>query len=208
MRKIVFLMALLSNLAFANYELERQCNNGDAESCFDLGNLYDVKQDYNKAMEFYSKSCEMGEALGCYNLGSLYYNGKGVKQDYKKAREFWSKACEMNNALGCGSLGMLYYKGKGVKQDYKKAMKFVIKTCEIDTKICDNAIEELYIKDSDYKNLMDIGNNLCEKDNAFGCILLGGLYYNGFGVKQDYKRAIKFLNKACDLGLKDACKKL
>ena len=88
-----------------------------------------------------------------------------------------------------------------------KAMKFAIKTCEIDTEICENTIEELYIENSDYKNLMDIGNNLCEKDNAFGCILLGGLYYNGFGVKQDYKKAIKFLNKACDLGLKDACKK-
>ena len=205
-------MALLSSLAFANSELERQCNNGDAGSCFDLGNLYyngdDVKQDYNKAMEFYGKACEMGHANGCYHLGYLYNFGEGVKQDYKKASELYNKACEMNNALGCDSLGILYYKGKGEKQDYKKAMKFVIKTCEIDTEICENTLEELYIENSDYKNLMDIGNNLCEKDNAFGCILLGGLYYNGFGVKQDYKRAIKFLNKACDLGLKDACKKL
>lgn len=241
-------MALLSSLAFANSELERQCNNGDAGSCLNLGNLYydgdDVKQDYNKAMGFYSKACEMGYALGCKNLGDLYYYGKGVKQDYKKAREFvgkacemnnaegcnnlgylydnglgvrqnykkamelYNKACEMNNALGCNNLGILYYNGKGVKQDYKKAMKFVIKTCEIDTESCEDILEELYIKNSDYKNLMDIGNNLCEKDNALGCILLGGLYYNGFGVKQDYKRAIKFLNKACDLGLKDACKKL
>lgn len=156
MRKIVFLMALLSSLAFANSELERQCNNGDTGSCVDLGNLYNI--------------------------------GEGVKQDYKKASELYNKACEMNNALGCGSLGMLYYKGKGVKQDYKKAMKFVIKTCEIDTEICENTIEELYIENSDYKNLMDIGNNLCKKDNALGCALLGGLYYNGFGVKQDYKK--------------------
>lgn len=204
-------MALLSNLAFANYELERQCNNGDAGSCVDLGILYydgdDVKQDYNKAMEFYSKACEMNNAEGCAYLGILYYYGDGVKQDYKKAMELYNKACEMNNALGCNNLGILYYNGKGVKQDYKKAMKFVIKTCEIDTKICEDTIEELYIENSDYKNLMDIGNNLCEKDNALGCALLGGLYYNGFGVKQDYKRAIKFLNKACDLGLKDACKK-
>ena len=211
MRKIVFLMALLSSLAFANYELERQCNNGNAGSCVDLGNLYydgkGVKQDYKKASELYNKACEMNNAKGCYHLGYLYNFGEGVKQDYKKASELYNKACEMNNALGCNNLGILYYNGKGVKQDYKKAMKFVIKTCEIDTEICENTLEELYIENSDYKNLMDIGNNLCEKDNAFGCILLGGLYYNGFGVKQDYKRAIKFLNKACDLGLKDACKK-
>ncbi|WP_134044619.1 tetratricopeptide repeat protein [Helicobacter pullorum] len=247
MRKIVFLMALLSSLAFANSELERQCNNGDTGSCVDLGILYfngdsvkqdykkanelfskacemnnaegcaylgilyyygdGVKQDYKKAMELYNKACEMNNAWGCAYLGYLYDNGYGVRQNYKKARELYNKACEMNNAQGCNNLGILYYNGKGVKQDYKKAMKFVIKTCEIDTKICEDTIEELYIENSDYKNLMDIGNNLCEKDNALGCALLGGLYYNGFGVKQDYKRAIKFLNKACDLGLKDACKK-
>ena len=212
MRKIVFLMALLSSLAFANYELERQCNNGNARSCLNLGDLYyhgdGVRQDYKKAREFVGKACEMNNAEGCNNLGYLYDNGLGVRQNYKKAMELYNKACEMNNALGCNNLGILYYNGKGVKQDYKKAMKFVIKTCEIDTEFCEGILEELYIKNSDYKNLMDIGNNLCEKDNAFGCILLGGLYYNGFGVKQDYKRAIKFLNKACDLGLKDACKKL
>ena len=112
MRKIVFLMALLSSLAFANSELERQCNNGNAGSCGALGDLYrygyGVKQDYNKAMEFYGKACEMGKAVGCSILGILYYNGEGVKQDYKKASEFYSKACEMGEAEGCNNLGYLY----------------------------------------------------------------------------------------------------
>ena len=105
MRKIVFLMALLSSLAFANSELERKCNNGNAGSCGALGDLYrygyGVKQDYNKAMEFYGKACEMGEAVGCNNLGYLYEFGYGVKQDYKKASEFYGKACEMGYQLGC-----------------------------------------------------------------------------------------------------------
>ena len=94
MRKIVFFMALLSSLAFANYELERKCNNGDAGSCFDLGNLYyngkGVKQNYNKAIEFWSKACEMGEAKGCIYIGNLHQSGFGVefgvKQDYKKSK--------------------------------------------------------------------------------------------------------------------------
>lgn len=81
MRKIVFLMALLSSLAFANSELERQCNNGDTGSCVDLGILYfngdSVKQDYKKANELFSKACEMGNALGCRNLGDLYALGEG-----------------------------------------------------------------------------------------------------------------------------------
>ena len=105
MRKIVFLMALLSSLAFANSELERQCNNGDTGSCVDLGILYfngdSVKQDYKKASELYNKACEMGNASGCHNLGLLYFNGDGVKQDYNKAMEFFGKACDLGHQKGC-----------------------------------------------------------------------------------------------------------
>lgn len=101
MKKIVFLMALLSSLAFANYELERKCNNGNAGSCVDLGNLYydgkGVKQDYKKASELYNKACEMGYAVGCYNLGIYYYN----RRDYNAAMEFYGKACDLGYQKGC-----------------------------------------------------------------------------------------------------------
>ena len=135
----ITLIALLSSLAFANSELERQCNNGNAGSCVKLGFLYyngdGVKQDYKKAREFYNKACEMGEALGCSALGDLYYN---VKQDYKKAREFWSKACEMGDANGCVLLGFLYQYGEGVRKDYNKAMEFFGKACDLgEQKGCD-----------------------------------------------------------------------
>ena len=97
----ITLIALLSSLAFANSELERQCNNGDAGSCLNLGNLYydgdGVKQDYKKASEFWSKSCEMGYALGCGILGDLYY----VMKDYNKAMEFFGKACDLGEQKGC-----------------------------------------------------------------------------------------------------------
>ena len=63
-------MALLSSLAFANSELERQCNNGDAGSCLVLGNLYryedGVKQDYKKASEFYGKACGVRQRLAVF----------------------------------------------------------------------------------------------------------------------------------------------
>ena len=83
MRKIVFLMALLSNLAFANYDfrsiLEKLCNEGRPESCFFLGALYSygqsaVSQDRNKAVEFFRKACYLGDATGCTVLENLLKN--------------------------------------------------------------------------------------------------------------------------------------
>lgn len=42
-------------------------------------------------------------------------------------------------------------------------------------------------------------------DGAGACNNLGVLYYNGDGVKQDYKKAMEFFGKACDLGEQKGC---
>ncbi|MCX2716621.1 tetratricopeptide repeat protein [Helicobacter sp. MIT 21-1697] len=53
----------------------------DSRGCFILGVLYyegkGVRQDYNKAREFYTKSCQYGAAKACTNLGILYDKGYG-----------------------------------------------------------------------------------------------------------------------------------
>ncbi|WP_120890949.1 tetratricopeptide repeat protein [Helicobacter pylori] len=40
----------------------------------------------------------------------------------------------------------------------------------------------------------------CDLNNGGGCGALGGLYYNGDGVKQDSKKAVALFEKACKLG--------
>ncbi|WP_229304299.1 tetratricopeptide repeat protein [Helicobacter pylori] len=45
----------------------------------------------------------------------------------------------------------------------------------------------------------------CELKDGWGCSFLGGLYYNGDGVKQDSKKAATLFKKACKLGYKKAC---
>ncbi|WP_286030687.1 tetratricopeptide repeat protein [Helicobacter pullorum] len=82
MRKIVLSIVLIVGLAtiiiFAlNFDttkirifiLETKCNNRDAESCFDLGNLYyngeGVERDYKKAMEYFGIACDLGKQKGC-----------------------------------------------------------------------------------------------------------------------------------------------
>ncbi|GAA9267556.1 hypothetical protein HpHA227_03450 [Helicobacter pylori] len=48
----------------------------------------------------------------------------------------------------------------------------------------------------------------CDLNNGGGCSFLGGLYYNGDGVKQDSKKAAALFEKACKLGYKKACEML
>ncbi|WP_220271740.1 MULTISPECIES: tetratricopeptide repeat protein [unclassified Helicobacter] len=85
--------------------LEEKCNEGDAESCFNLGNSYydgeNIKQDYAKAVGYYQKACDGGNATGCLTLGALFYIGINVKQDYKQAKEYYGKACDLGYQNGC-----------------------------------------------------------------------------------------------------------
>ncbi|MGN8538616.1 tetratricopeptide repeat protein [Helicobacter pylori] len=48
----------------------------------------------------------------------------------------------------------------------------------------------------------------CELKDGGGCGALGGLYYNGDGVKQDSKKATALFEKACKLGYQLACEML
>ena len=83
--------------------LQKECDDGNGASCYELGVLYDnagngAAQDYQKAAELYSKACELGSGAGCSNLGFLYGNGNGVAQDSKKAAQLYAKACDMVTA--------------------------------------------------------------------------------------------------------------
>ncbi|MFP6283162.1 tetratricopeptide repeat protein [Helicobacter pylori] len=48
----------------------------------------------------------------------------------------------------------------------------------------------------------------CELNNSLWCGALGGLYYNGDGVKRDSKKADQYFSKACKLGNQEACEAL
>ena len=64
--------------------LQKECDDKNGASCYDLGVLYDnaregAAQDYQKAAELYSKACELDNGAGCSNLGFVYANGRGAK---------------------------------------------------------------------------------------------------------------------------------
>ncbi|KAK8836320.1 hypothetical protein M9Y10_039655 [Tritrichomonas musculus] len=85
---------------------------------------YGVKQDYDKAKEYYELSAKQNNSDAFNNLGELYEKGYGVKQDYNKAKEYYELSAKQNNSDAFNNLGELYFNGYGVKQDYNKAIKY------------------------------------------------------------------------------------
>ena len=117
----------------------RLANQGNAQAQSNLGVMYyegkGVRQDYQKAVEWYTKAANQGDADAQHNLGLRYYNGEGVRQDYQKAFEWYTKAADQGDASAQNSLGVMYYEGEGVRQDYRKAK-------ERYGKACDNGLQE------------------------------------------------------------------
>ena len=105
-------------------QLIRLANQGNAYSQNSLGLMYSkgqgVRQDYQKAFEWYTKSANQGLASAQFNLGLLYDEGQGVRQNYQKAFEWYTKAANQGDAIAQFNLGAVYSKGQGVRQDYQK----------------------------------------------------------------------------------------
>ena len=80
-------------------------NQGFATAQYASGLMYDngegVRQDYQKAFEWFTKAANQGFATAQYASGLMYYNGEGVRQDYKKAKNFFRLSCDNGLQEGC-----------------------------------------------------------------------------------------------------------
>ena len=88
-----------------------------------------IKQDNNKAFDWYKKAALQGQAEAQYNFGSMYYNGTGVKQDYATAFMWLQKAANQNVDEAQELIGYMYHNGYGVAQNDGEAEKWYAIAC-------------------------------------------------------------------------------
>ena len=77
----------------------RTAGEGKGWAEYNLGIAYylgseKVKQDYEKAVEWFQKAAIKGDPWAKYNLGVCYRNGQGVKQDIKEAEKLYKEAAQ------------------------------------------------------------------------------------------------------------------
>lgn len=187
---------------------QKVADQGSGRANFFLGVMYaegaGVKQDNNKAIEFFKKSADSGNYSSMYNLGKMFEK-EGVTQDYDsavkwykwaatsnqieeiaktalvelddKATKEYKKAANLGDTDAMYHLGWMYAQGKeGASQDYNKAIEW-------------------------YQKAVDLGHVQAMNE-------LGYIYENGQGIPQNKKQAINLYKKAVDLGNLDAKKNL
>jgi len=188
--------------------LQKKAESGDPNAQFNLTLLYDITQDHNKAVYWYTKAAEQGIAGAQYNLALLYHEGQGVPQDYNKAAYWYTKAAEQGIAEAQFNLALLYHKGQGVPQDYNKAVYWYTKAAEQgDTKAQYN-LAVLYHNGQgvpqDYNKAVYWYTKAAEQGFANAQFNLALLYDKGEGVPRDYNKAVYWYTKAAEQGSADA----
>jgi len=78
----------------------RSAEQGDAFAQVSLGIAYEIgagiRQDFQKANEWYRKAAENGMSDAMFFLGDIYEDGRGVAQDYVQAYMWYSLAADKN----------------------------------------------------------------------------------------------------------------
>lgn len=194
------------------------CSNG----MLNLGYAYcdgnGAPQDDERAIKWFKKAADAGNEEAMNVIGDIYYNGEGILKDTGKAVEWYEKAAEAGNDTSMVSLGNMYRDGKGVSQNYGKAIEWYRKAADAGNGDAMNQIGLLYWKGNvvekndcvsfgkQYIVANDWFRKAAEAGSSSGMYNLGDSYYNGKGIEQDYQKARFWIQKAADLGHKNAKK--
>lgn len=102
----------------------------DEDALLTLGRFYEeglgVRQDEEKAIEWYEKSIEVGSVIGMQAVARIHIS----KKNYSKAKVFLELGAQQDDAISQYILAQFYESGAGVRQDLTEAKEWYGKSCD------------------------------------------------------------------------------
>ena len=169
-------------------DLFRRAQNGDNDASFNLGECFfygrGVKQDYAKAVKWYTLSSDRGDCSSQKKLADCYFLGQGAERNVAKAAYRYEQAAEQGDydsqkaLIRCYSIG-----GNGLLPDKARAEYY----------------SRRYGISSDADTADDVMKN-AQSGDPDAQLRLGNMYLRGIGIEKNSKRAIYWLKQAADQG--------
>lgn len=171
-----------------------------------------VEQDEKRTFEWYQKAAETGDGNSMFHLAVCYEYGIGTYKDEEKAFEWYQKGASVGNCYAMGNLGSCYEYGKGIEKNLKKAFEWYQRTVgNIDNHFykakCYYTIANMLRNNENIKNFQNIINDYyvnamnefkiaADSGNAKADSILGKMYREGLGNKEDFSKAFEHYERA------------
>jgi TPR repeat protein len=200
----VSLGAVQASVAVPRCEAAVMAAPGNRRVIFQLGRVYQVAKDYEKARAQYVRADALGHLVAANNLGMLISRGLGGERDLAEARRLYEKAAERGLPIAMYNVGALYECGTDVPMDlpearrwYEKAAKggFVPAMARLG-----HFAEKGLAGTQDYAEARDWYKKAAAGGNARAMTKLGALYERGRGGATDYAEARRWYDKAVAAG--------
>ena len=193
-------------------KLNEEANNGNKVSQRELAFRYyvglGVKQNTQKAVEFYVKAAELGDVFSQRFLGDYYSTDEIGEFDLKKSIKWWFKAAEQGSAEAQYSLGRCYMKGQGVLQNDMLAASYFAKAAEQGLAEAQSDLGWCYDHgrgvQQNYKTAIKWYKKAAIQGDAVAQCNLGYIYLEGKGVEKDINQSYIWYKKSADGGFEKA----
>uniref|UniRef100_A0A8C8C165 Fibronectin type-II domain-containing protein n=1 Tax=Oncorhynchus tshawytscha TaxID=74940 RepID=A0A8C8C165_ONCTS len=142
-------------------------------------------------IQYYQFLAEKGDVQAQVGLGQLHlHGGRGVEQNHQRAYDYFNQAANAGNTHAMAFLGKMYSEGSEyLSQNNETALQYFKKASDL-----------VSIHNNIYLLALKYFQKAAEQGWVDGQLQLGTMYYNGIGVKRDYKQAFKFFNLASQAG--------
>ena len=128
------------------------------------------------------------------------------EKEYGKAMEYYTLAAEKGDGIAANNLGVMFNDGKGVVQNKEKALVWyeqAMKNGNMEGIVYFNAAGTSYSLGR-YDKSFEYYTVAAEKGHAGACCNLATAYLNGEGTFKNPQQALKWYQKAIELGGKNA----
>lgn len=165
---------------------QKAAESGHAESLNCLGVIYSDMGDFKEAVKCFKKAVEQEAPMAYLNLATCYRDGTGIKRNLQKAEELFAKAAE-----------------HGV-EDASELKKEVVASQEDELIYKANK----YFNKYQYQQAVAIYEELAKKGNPRAQGNYGICILNGFGIKQNIKKGLEYLELSSNQQYAWSCLKL
>jgi TPR repeat protein len=186
---------------------------GDGNACFVVGWLNEkgkgTTKSPSRALDAYRNGCKAGSGSSCMSLATALDEGTLGPKDLDGANDAYDKACmTYDNAGACQKLGERLGMAK---KDLPHAFQLAKRGCELDPKNC-GTLAEFYrlgfgIAAPDQTLATKYYKQSCEIGELYWCDKYAERVHDGTGTPKDVKAAIAPLERACQGGYGESCRR-